>query len=125
MSWFSKKCGNTQTDISTVPATVPQESAKTVNWENRYKKIKKKHSRLINKHNKLTTSVGLVQEAVKALLDEQAVASFLLFSIAVKCGGRFELTPHDIEVAKKLEQGHTLDFVENAEGFTYAVKRKE
>lgn len=111
MFWSKKKSGNTQTDISAQPQ-------KQINYEEKYRKLKKKY-------NKLYASIGMVKESINALLEEQNVASFLLFSIAIKCGGKLELTPYDIDVAKKMEAEHTLDFVDNNNVFTYAIKRKE
>jgi len=116
MSWWSKKDGNTQTDTSSVVLKELQ---------TKFSELEDKHKKLRKKYKKVTENLDIIDEVIHGYLEEQAVAKFLLFAIAVKCGGKLELCNHDIETAKKLEAEHTLDFAEGEDSVIYSIKRLE
>lgn len=106
MLWWSKKNGDSQKENS------------SVNYERKYKSLRKKY-------RKLSKDIPAVKAYIKQILEEQNVASFLLFSIVSKSGGRLELTNNDIAVAEKLKSEHMLDMIETPESLIYTIKRKE
>lgn len=94
-------------------------------YKSKYKKVKNLYINLKKEHKKTVESIKIIKQAIEDMVTEQNVAGFLMFAVAVKTGGKFELTPYDIEVAKKLEPDHTLDIADKDGSLLYLVKRKE
>lgn len=84
----------------------------------KYKKLKKKYIKTVEQ-------ITVVQGVIDQLQNEQSVAQSLLFVVAVKCGGKIEITNNDMDVAKKMQNEHSLDFKEDGDSISILIKRTE
>lgn len=76
------------------------------------------------KNKKLKREYLTLAGTIEGMLQEQSLTKFLMFTIAVQCGGELQISNDSIEASKKLSETHDIDFVEDDQNLTYRVKRR-
>lgn len=129
MGLFSSKNGNTEKDTLDKLLEQLKESLKeNANLQAQIKILNEfipKYKKLRKKYAKTVEQIGVIQGVIDQLQNEQSVSQSLLFVVAVKCGGKIEITNNDMDVAKKMQNEHTLDFKEDGDSISILVKRTE
>ncbi len=74
---------------------------------------------------KLKADYDKLAKLIPEFMQNEETTKFILFAIAVQCGGNIEISNDTVEIAKKMSVTHELTLLDTEEAISYGIKRRE